>query len=287
MGRTSLMKSSSESASTAAPSTPSAKPRRRMRNFLLEPRFQLRYASLLAGVALVVFGALGGVIIQSGRVAAEVSNSAVDLAGVAADHAERALQESQASAGLLRLQRLSDSGGDPAVGRAMDSELDAVEAQGRTFLRAVQQQREKARMKRVEIEKVRRRTVWIVLAASLVMGLSLFAVGIVLSHRIVGPSYRLKKLFWKVSRGDLAFTETLRGNDELVDLFESFTSMVAALRAQHADGLAHLDLALHQLVKTHPNEDGVRALRLAIEAMRQRRGSQDDIAVLSPDARDP
>jgi methyl-accepting chemotaxis protein len=262
------------------PVDPAAKPRRRIRNFLLEPRFQVRYAGLLAGVALAVFTVLGVVIVQSGRVAAEVSNAAVDLAGVAADQAERALQESQASAGLLRLQRLSDSGGDPAVTRAMESELDAVEAQGRTFLRAVHQQREQAHQKRVEIDGVRRRVNWIVLATGLALALSLFAVGIVLSHRIVGPSYRLKKLFWKVSQGDLAITEKLRGGDELVDLFDAFTSMVASLRAQHAGDLAGLDAALSQLAKAHPDEEGVKALRAAIERMRQRRGAQDDTAAL-------
>lgn len=238
-------------------------------------------------MALVVFGVLGVVIVQSGRVAADVSNAAVDLAGVAADQAERALHESQASAGLLRLQRLADSGGDPAVTRAMESEIDAVEAQGRSFLRAVQSQREQARVKRLEIETVRRRIIGIVLAAGLALGLSLFAVGIVLSHRIVGPSYRLKKLFWKVSRGDLTFTEKLRGGDELVDLFESFTSMVASLRAQHAGDLTRLDAALHTLVKAHPDDEGVKALRAAIERMRQRRGAQDDTAALSADGRDP
>lgn len=266
---------------------PAPKPRRRLRNYLLDARFQLRYAALLAGVAVAVFALLGVVIVRSGRVAAEVSNSAVDLAGVAADQAERALQESQASAGLLRLQRLSDSGGDPAVARAMEAELDHVDAQGRSFLHAVQVQREQARLKRVQIEGARRRLVWIVLIAGLAMGLSLFAVGIVLSHRIVGPSYRLKQLFWKVSRGDLAFTEKLRGGDELVDLFEAFTSMVAALRAQHAGDLARLDAALHTLGKDHPDDEGVRSLRAAIERMRERRGATDDTAALSPGAPAP
>lgn len=274
-------------AAPVSPTAPAAKPRRRMRNFLLEPRFQLRYAGLLAGVALLVFGALGLVIVRSGRVAAEVSNAAVDLAGVAADQAERALQESQASAALLRLQRLADSAGDPAVGRAMEAELDTVEAQGRTFLRAVQQQREQARLKRLEIERVRRSLVAIVLAAGLALGLSLFAVGIVLSHRIVGPSYRLKQLFWKVSRGDLAITEKLRGGDELVDLFEAFTSMVASLRAQHAGDLARLEASLQALARAHPDDDGVKSLRAAIERMRQRRGAGDDTATLSPDGRAP
>ncbi len=258
-----------------------------MRNYLLDPRFQLRYAGLLVGVAMVVFGVLGVVIVQSGRVAADVSNAAVDLAGVAADQAERAQQESQANASLLRLQRLADSGGDPAVSRAMEAELASVEAQGRAFLRVVQQQREQARLKRLEIERVRRRVVWIVLAAGLALALSLFAVGIVLSHRIVGPSYRLKQLFWKVSRGDLTFSEKLRGGDELVDLFDAFTSMVASLRAQHAGDLTRLEAALQALVKNHPDDPGVKALRAAIEGMRQRRGAQDDTAALSPDGRAP
>lgn len=253
-----------------------------MRNFLLEPRFQIRYAGLLAGVAMLVFAVLAVVIVQSGRVTAEVSNAAVDLAGVAADQAERALHESQASAGLLRLQRLSDSGGDPAVARAMEAELEAVEAQGRSYLRAVHQQREQARGKRLEIERARRRLVGIVIAAGVALGLALFAVGIVLSHRIVGPSYRLKQLFWKVSRGDLSITEKLRGGDELVDLFEAFTSMVASLRAQHASDLAGLDSAVHVLVKAHPDDEGVKALLAAMDRMRQRRGAQDDTAALNP-----
>ena len=107
--------------SPESPLVPAPKPRRRMRNYLLDPRFQLRYAALLSGVALLVFGALAIVIVQSGRVAADVSHAAVDLAGVAADQAERAHQESQANAALLRLQRISDSGGDPAVARAMEA----------------------------------------------------------------------------------------------------------------------------------------------------------------------
>ncbi len=264
------------------PVTPAAKPRRRLRNYLLEPRFQLRYAGLLAGVALVIFGALGAVIIRSGKVAAEVSNRAVDIAGVAADQAERALRESRASAQLLQLQRLTDSGGDPAVTRAMEAQLALDEASGQRSLRAVQEQREQSRRQRIEIERIRRRTVGIVLGAGVALGLALFAVGIVLSHRVVGPSYRLKQLFWKVSRGDLTITEKLRDGDELVDLFEAFTSMVAALRAQQATDLTALEGALRVLAKDHPDDAGVKALREAMEGMRQRRGGADDTARLRP-----
>jgi len=261
---------------------PGPKPRRRLRNYLLEPRFQLRYAGLLAGVALVIFAALGAVIIRSGRVAAEVSNGAVDIAGVAADQAERALRESHTSAQLLQLQRLTDSGGDPAVTRAMEAQLALDEASGQRSLRAVQQQREQARRQRVEIERIRRRTVGFVFGAGLALGLALFAVGIVLSHRVVGPSYRLKQLFWKVSRGDLAITEKLRDGDELVDLFEAFTSMVAALRAQQARDLTALEGALRVLAKDHPDAAGVKTLREAMEGMRQRRGAADDTARFRP-----
>lgn len=261
---------------------PGPKPRRRLRNYLLDPRFQLRYAGLLAGAALVVFGALGAVIIRSGRVAAEVSNGAVDIANVAADQAERALRESRASAQLLQLQRLTDSGGDPAVARAMEAQLALDEAAGQRALRAVQQQREQARAQRLEIERIRRRTVWMVIAAGVAMGLALFGVGIVLSHRVVGPSYRLKQLFWKVSRGDLTITEKLRDGDELVDLFEAFTSMVAALRAQQANDLTSLDQAYRAMAKDHPDAASVKELREAIEVMRKRRGPADETARFRP-----
>lgn len=264
------------------PPATGAKPRRRLRNYLLEPRFQLRYAGLLAGVTLLVFGALGAVILRSGHVAAEISNGAVDLANVAANQAERALQESRTSAQLLQLQRLTDNGGDPAVARQMGAQLALHEASGQQALRAVQRQREQARLQRLEIERIRLRTVWLVVGAGLALGLAIFAVGIVLSHRVVGPSYRLKQLFWKVSRGDLTITEKLRDGDELVDLFEAFTSMVAALRAQQANDLTSLDGAYRALAKAHPDEAGVKDLREAIDVMRKRRGPADETARFRP-----
>lgn len=275
-----------EATAAPKPATPppahGAKPRRRWRNYLLDPRFQLRYAALLAGVALVVFGALGAVIVRSGRVTAEVSNAAVDLAGLAADQAERALREGRAASQMSQLQRLADSGGDPAVSRAMEAEIARDEAANQRALRAVQEQREQARHKRLEIERIRRRTVWFVLAAGAALGVALFLVGIVLSHRVVGPSYRLKQLFWKVSRGDLTITEKLRDGDELVDLFEAFTSMVAAIRAQQAKDLAALDDVLLTLSKDRAHDPGVKALREAMERMRHRRGSGDDTARFKP-----
>ena len=260
------------------------KPRRRVRNFLLEPRFQLRYAALLAGVATLVFAVLGVVIVHTGRITAEVSNEAVDLAGVAADQSERALQESQSSARILQLQRLSESAGDPSVARAMAAELDSIESQGRAASRVVQRQREQARAKRGQIERLRKQIVYSVLGAGLVMCLALFAVGIVLSHRIVGPAYRLRQLFWKVSRGDLEITERLRPGDELVDLFEAFTSMVAALRAQQAGDLIALEDTLQKITKAHPDDaETLRELHATVDRMRSRRGKKNSVA-FSPDA---
>ena len=252
-----------------------------MRNYLLDARFQLRYAALLAGVATLVFAVLGVVIVRAGRITADVSNQAVDLAGVAADQSERALQESQSSARILQLQRLAETA-DPSVSRAMAAELEVIDGQGRASLQAVQRQREQARVKRAEIERLRKRIVWAVLLAGLAMAVALFAVGIVLSHRIVGPSYRLRQLCWKVSRGDLEITERLRAGDELVDVFEAFTAMVSSLRAQQATDLVGLDAALEALAKDHPDEAAVAKLRAAIDRMRKRRGDQDRVS-FTPD----
>ena len=49
--------------------------------------------------------------------------------------------------------------------------------------------------------------------------------GIVITHRIVGPVHKMKRLLRRVSTGRLAIEERLRKGDELEDLFDTFLQM--------------------------------------------------------------
>jgi nitrogen fixation/metabolism regulation signal transduction histidine kinase len=88
--------------------------------------------------------------------------------------------------------------------------------------------------------------------------------GVVITHRIVGPVHKMKRLLRRVSTGRLVIEERLRRGDELEDLFDTFLQMTYSLRAMQAARLATLDGTLKQAeLSATPVEvlEGLRALR--------------------------
>ncbi len=65
----------------------------------------------------------------------------------------------------------------------------------------------------------------------LFMALALGLTGIVITHKLVGPAYRLKTMLREVRDGHLKVQGRLRKGDELQDIFEAFHEMIASLRA--------------------------------------------------------
>ena len=68
--------------------------------------------------------------------------------------------------------------------------------------------------------------------------------GVVITHRIVGPVHKMKRLLRRVSTGRLAIEERLRRGDELEDLFDTFLQMTYSLRAMQAARIKTLDATL-------------------------------------------
>lgn len=260
---------------------PPGRAHRKIRNYLLEPRFQLRYAGLLAGTAAVLLSGLGGLVAWTARRASWESAEAAELATVASEQAERAYQESLASARIIRLRAIQEAT-DPAVARAMETELAQVNARGRAEIEQIQARRERARTSRQRFEALRARMTLLLAVGGVFSVLVLAGVGVVLTHKIVGPAYRMRRLFWRVSQGELTITERLREGDELMTLFEAFTLMVSALRAAHAADLAALDDVLDKLEKDQAEHPGTAKLREAMKRMRARRGPDERASDVAP-----
>ena len=68
--------------------------------------------------------------------------------------------------------------------------------------------------------------------------------GIVVTHKVVGPAYKMKLLFREVAGGKLQLAGRLRKGDELQELFEEFASMVDALRRVQVEEISDLDSAI-------------------------------------------
>jgi nitrogen fixation/metabolism regulation signal transduction histidine kinase len=106
----------------------------------------------------------------------------------------------------------------------------------------------------------------------------LFILGIWVTHKVVGPVHKLKRLLRRVSTGRLAVSERLRRGDELGDLFDTFLQMTWSLRAQQSGRLATLDDAIRRAEATNADAD-LRAILSALHAqmalgLRTRRESE-------------
>ena len=236
----------------AMPAPQPPRPRRRLRNYLIDPRFQLRYTATLVGASMVVLGALG----------------LVEGAALAAPAIAQEMPESQTAAHALRLQRLAANADDPALARALEEELQQIDARARADFARVQAQRARAGAQRARIEASGARTRRGLLLGGGLFVLFLTALGIAFTHRVVGPVYRLKQLCWKVGRGDLEIKGRLRQGDELQDLYEAFLTMVAALRANQAREVAALEVVLKKLETDQSDEASLKGLQTVIQRMR-------------------
>lgn len=99
--------------------------------------------------------------------------------------------------------------------------------------------------------------------ASLVLVLSLST--IVVTHKVAGPAYKMKRLLSSVDSNRLQLFEKLRKGDELHDVFREFSDMLRRLReARHLD-IEQLDSVILQLGEANVPKEKYHALLRIVE----------------------
>ena len=223
---------------------------RQKKSYLLDPRFQLKWTGYLVVVVVLVMAGLGVVI-------ARQANRAADTATIAVKQAERAFEESRSN-NILARRTVQLAGGENAALQAiMDESLSEVDAQSEKDLAEV-------RSKQADIARDRQNIQLLLIGAGVCLVALLVFMGVVITHRIVGPVHKMKRLLRRVSTGRLVIEERLRRGDELEDLFDTFLQMTYSLRAMQQARLATLDGALRRAEASQtPMEvvEGLRALR--------------------------
>lgn len=191
-------------------------PKRKLRNYLLDRRFQLKYTSMVVGVTLVVASLLGAV----------------------------AYTESKGQTEALQIQLAVQPDLDPQVAAHLD---------------AFGKQRDRQMLAGI-------------LAGIGLLTLALGLTGIVITHKIIGPAYRIRKLLATVAKGHLRVDGALRRGDELQDVFNAFNDMVSSLRGRQADEITQLDAALAKAHARGVTDDELQPFR----SLRDRMQSQLD-----------
>ncbi len=256
--------------SAAAPAAPKFK--RSARNYLLDSRFQLKYTGYIVGLTVAISLALGGILyLQTTKTVAlggelyeqssktlEISNEAVRIGKAATVAGDDSIKQANALKTNMEMFAKTNYGDQPLVLESVASinkeqidaitrraaELDASRKALEEQNRLLHEQEKGMADQHLAIEHQRR-----LLFLSLAGVLSLLVVlvglsGIVFTHKVAGPIFKMKRLLREVGDGKLVLQGGLRKGDELQDFFEVFATMVEKLRERQAGDISTLDGAI-------------------------------------------
>ena len=204
---------------------------RKLRNYLLDAPLQLRFTAVLVLATLLGAGLLGIFLARALNRLAEQAERAVE-ARAAAAQASHELGNASLSKTLLE--------------RFNDPEFTAqLERQSRAIDAAYQAEQAQVAEQRREVARESTRIGWLVLMSVLVFALTVLLLGIVITHRIAGPVYRVRRLLSDLAEGRRDVPRHgLRDGDELHELFDAAASLVKTLRAEDEATLEAVSVAL-------------------------------------------
>lgn len=229
---------------------------RQLRNYLLDPHFQLKYSAYLVGIALLLGCGLGAILWRTSQAVIEQSREAVGQGEQVVARGKEVLAESQKVSAVVQMNivRDPDYSQNPALLEAFRADAEKQDQR----LAAQQQalERQAADLKRQSSElSARQSSMLTTLCVALVLFLVLIGLaGIVVTHRVAGPVHKMKRQIRDVAKGRLQIPGKLRRGDELVSFFEVFENMVVSLRQRQEQEIRQLESAIAELGPGTPGE---------------------------------
>ena len=245
----------------SATSATAGRHHRSARNYLLDTHFQLKYTGFLVGIALFLSMALGLIIwntsrkvIQQSRTAVLQGQETVERGQETVERGKQVLVQSKRVSQVVAMNIAKEYKDDPELAKtfgeaASQDERKLEEEQIRLERDAadLKKQAEMLRAQAVEVEEQQRLFLvglWVMLSLLVVViGLA----GIVFTHKIAGPVFKMKRLLRQVGEGKLVLRERLRKGDELQHFFEAFEKMVETLRDHQKGEIAKVDAIITKL----------------------------------------
>lgn len=217
--------------------------KRSIKNYMLEPKFQLKWTGYLLAVAVVVSGILGTFLYRTSNEVTEQSNQVIQ-------QGNKLLDESRKNSELVRMTMKDQYPDAPELATDFNKHADELD----------KQLAEQQKQLHAQGENTKRQQQTMLM--TLVGGLSFLVVllglvGIYITHKVVGPIYKMKLLLRQVGDGKLNFYGKPRKGDELKDLFEVFEATVDKLKKRQAAEVQELTEAMEEAKKTGASDDAI------------------------------
>ncbi|HTA94438.1 MAG TPA: HAMP domain-containing protein [Polyangiaceae bacterium] len=244
-----------EAATAPLPAT--GRHQRRFRNYLLDSHFQLKYTGYLVGIALLFSVSLGLLIWRTSVAVIAQSHQAVLQGEQVVERGREVLSESQKVSEVVKMNIIKDPvySDNPALLDAFKSDADKQDERLKAQQLALEGQATALREQSASLTSNEHlMLITLVGALSLLVVLIGFA-GILVTHKVAGPIFKMKRQISDVGEGRLKIPGKLRKGDELVEFFETFEMMVVNLRHRQEVEIEKLEKAINTLEpKAEPGE---------------------------------
>jgi methyl-accepting chemotaxis protein len=248
---------------SAAPPAAAHPYQRRARNYLLDRNFQLKYAGFLVATALVFSAALGLLVWRT-------SSEVIAQGQKTVERGKLVLVESRRVSQVVSMNIAKVYPDDPELAKTFGEDAAKDEQK-------LKDEQDLLVHDADFLAQRQRELVGGLVAILSVLVLAVGAVGIVFTHKVAGPIFKMKRLLRQVGEGKLVVRERLRKGDELQHFFEVFEAMVNALRKHQEGEIAKVDRILEKLGEAplssrgmkEFDEDGVEMLRTLRREMQE------------------
>jgi hypothetical protein len=246
-------------------SIPAGRGQRRLRNYLLDRHFQLKYSGYLVGIALLLSVCLGLVLWRTSQAVIAQSRQALQQGEQVVARSREVVEESRKVSLVVQMNIVRDPvySDNPALLEAFKADSERQDERLSAQQRTLEGQAGDLKRQSANIER-QQRTMLITLCAALALLVVLIGLaGIVVTHRVAGPIHKMRRQIRDVGEGNLRPPAPLRKGDELVSFFAAFEKMVANLRQRQQAEIEQIDGVLAALAPkvAEPELEGLRRLR--------------------------
>lgn len=229
------------------PAQVSGRHQRSVKNYLLDPAFQLKYTSYLVLVALLLSGGLGAILWSTSQEVLSQSRVAVSQGQETVKRGKELVKTSQDLSKVVQMSIAEKYADNPETAALFNQ---GAEKKAQELLAEQRRLEEEATRLDQQAQLVERQQGMILITLASTLSLLVLLIGlagIVVTHKIAGPIFKMKRQINDLGQGKLTMPSKLRKGDELVDFFVAFEDAVARLRAHQAKEIAQLDEAIVSL----------------------------------------
>jgi methyl-accepting chemotaxis protein len=226
---------------------PGGRGQRRLRNLLLDRHFQLKYSAYLVGIALFLGGSLGIILWRTAQELIIQSRSSVALGESIVETGKNLVAESEKVSAVVRMSIVEAYGDDPALLEVFQSEAKKRDGM---LERSQKQLEQNSLTLRAQSEMIEHEYVVfaiVIVAALLLLVLGVGLAGILVTHKVAGPVYKMKRLLGELAKGHFRVVARLRKGDELQYFFDAFNEAAAELSRRQEGEIEEIGAVLNLL----------------------------------------